>query len=177
MSAVPGINGFMLKANQVKQCRSKEKRITCSETDTNPFQPGSLPVLFLLIEVGYDVQQPANKGVGSRRAGRALAWCLRGEHGTAPLCVGQLLLHLHIFLPEQGEVLLQLGHLLCPTLKGKGNKQEDKSKTQGNKWEIRKTHFWMQVRTWPYEEFNPFDPKKSFDMQQLLLVIFFKYLQ
>lgn len=74
------------------------------------------PVLFLLIKVGYDVQQAANEGVGSYRAGGALARGLSSKHGTAPLCVSQLLLHLHILLPEQGQVLLQLGHLLCSAL-------------------------------------------------------------
>lgn len=73
----------------------------------------SSPVLFLLIEVGYDVQQAANEGVGSCRAAGARGGGLRSEHSTAPLCVSQLLLHLHILLPEQGEVLLQFGHLLC----------------------------------------------------------------
>lgn len=82
---------------------------------SKPFQPQSSPVLILLIEVGHNVQQTANEGVCSCRARGTLAGGLSSEHRTAPLCVGKLLLHLHILLPEQGQVLLQLGHLLCPT--------------------------------------------------------------
>lgn len=91
--------------------------ITFAKTSTHLFQPWSSPVLFLLIEVAHNVQQTANEGVGRCRAGGALARGLSSKHGTAPLCVGKLLLHLHILLPEQGQVLLQLGHLLCPTSK------------------------------------------------------------
>ncbi|TNN64733.1 hypothetical protein EYF80_025039 [Liparis tanakae] len=78
-----------------------------------------------LIEFSHDDQQTANEGVCSRGAGGGAGALDRGlgsEHGTAPLCVGQLLLHLHILLPEQGQVLLQLGHLLCHAYR----RQEDK---------------------------------------------------
>lgn len=83
-------------------------------TNLRPFTPIMLsPVLLLLMEVADDVQQAANEGVASCRAAGARTRGLCSKHSTAPLCVGQLLLHLHVLLPEQGEVLLQLGHLLC----------------------------------------------------------------
>lgn len=101
--------------------------IAKKQTHSPPFPPRALPVLFLPIEVGHDDQQAADEGVSSRgsgRAGGALARGLCSQHGTALLGVGELLLHLHILLPEQGQMLLQLGHLLCHAPGGQNKMQQ-----------------------------------------------------
>lgn len=107
-----------------------------AETRIHLFQSWFSPVLFLPIKVGYNVQKAANEGLGSYWAGGALARGLSGKHGTAPLCVGQLLLHLHILLPEQGQVLLQLGHLLCSALWWRRERQRTKIKIP-SRWDIK----------------------------------------
>lgn len=74
------------------------------------------PVLFLLIQVWHNVQKAANEGVRRCWGRGALDRHLSSKDSAASLCVSQLLLHLHILLPQQGQMLLQLGHLLCATL-------------------------------------------------------------
>lgn len=106
------INNMMIDGSFTPHCRHKT---TYHSPDPWIEQCRSSPVLVLLVEVSHDVQQTADEGVCSCRAGGALARGLSSKHGTAPLCVSQLLLHLDILLPEQGQVLLQLGHLLCPS--------------------------------------------------------------
>lgn len=96
------------------QITAKKQHIHQADPDLSwSFRVRSSPVVFLLVEVGHKFQQAADEGVCTRLAGRGLAGSLRGEHGAAPLGVGQLLLHLHVLLPQQGQVLLQLPHLLC----------------------------------------------------------------
>lgn len=89
------------------------------------------PVLVLLVEVGHDGQQAGDEGVpgGGGRAPRARD--LGRQHGTLPLRLHQLLLHLHILLPEQRQVLLQLLHLLCASEESKvGDRQGQKKRSK-----------------------------------------------
>lgn len=76
------------------------------------------PVLFLPVEVGDDGQQAADEGVAGLGGGTTGG--LSRQHGALPLRLYQLLLHFDILLAQQGQVLLQLLHLLCGTAQTDG---------------------------------------------------------
>lgn len=99
-----GATTFFKTAGPLSDCNHGNSTLLHTLYHTSPLLFPS-PVLVLLVELGHDVQQTADEGVScpsSEGVGGALAGGLSSQHGTSPLCVSQLLLHLHILLPQQG---------------------------------------------------------------------------
>lgn len=104
--------GITIRHTNFRRWIGNAKHVTLHKAGVSP---GASPVLVLLVKVRHNVQKATDEGAGRGRVGWALARALGRQHGAAPLRVRQPLLHLHVLLPEQSQMLLQLGHLLCPT--------------------------------------------------------------